>query len=324
VVALVPALAGWFVAAASLFLLATAIGLFARRASIDASEHFVWFITIAGLLLLAGMQFVYVRDFLDGSAYHRMNTVFKFSVHAWLLLMLATALVLPRLVAAAYSAGTLGRLSILPLAAMGALGMVFPIWGTAARIETRIQGAQDLPPTLDALAFMRTAFFQPPDTRSVIRLAEDRAAVRWLGEHVRRQALILESSQVDYYRNFGTRIASLTGLAGLNGMHQSEQRDPAQVAARASLHHALWTPLPGREFCTLYRHHGVDIVYAGQLEQINHPRMFEEIPKLVRRGCLVPVFRRGSTTIYFTSAFMDHRAAVGIAVTPLGPATLAD
>ncbi|MBY4595922.1 hypothetical protein K3217_10275 [bacterium BD-1] len=311
-IALAPAFTGWFVAALSLFLLSLAIVLTGRSSSTDANESFFRLMLVTGLLLLAGLQFVYVRDFLDGSDHYRMNTVFKFSIHAWLLLMLAVSLAWPRVIHLATSAGVLGRLWVLPLAALCIASLVFPLWGTAARMEARIQGAKNLTPTLDALAFMRVSDFKPTPDSASIHLKEDWTAIRWLNEHVLGHALILESSQVDYYRHFGTRIASLTGLSGLNGLHEPEQRDPTRVAARARLHAALWSPRTPQEACALYRGHSIDIVYAGQLERIMHPAMFEQFPGAVQSGCLEPVFTSGSTTIYFTQAFIHHRSALGI------------
>ena len=49
-----------------------------------------------GLAVVAGIEIVYLRDFLEGSDWYRMNTLFKFSIPAWLLLALAAGADAPR------------------------------------------------------------------------------------------------------------------------------------------------------------------------------------------------------------------------------------
>ncbi len=57
---------------------------------------------VLGLGVALGVEFIYVRDFLDNSLWERMNTVFKFYYQVWTLLALSGALVfaqiLPRVV----------------------------------------------------------------------------------------------------------------------------------------------------------------------------------------------------------------------------------
>src|SRR2546421_2936693 len=50
-----------------------------------------------GLCISLGVEVVYVRDFLDGGIYARMNTVFKFSIQAWFCFAIGDALVVQRL-----------------------------------------------------------------------------------------------------------------------------------------------------------------------------------------------------------------------------------
>jgi uncharacterized membrane protein len=55
-----------------------------RLSKFDAETRFTYILLLAGLCISLGLEIVYVRDFLDGGDYERMNTVFKFSIQAWL------------------------------------------------------------------------------------------------------------------------------------------------------------------------------------------------------------------------------------------------
>ncbi len=55
-----------------------------RSSIVEAKTRFTYILLLAGLCISLGLEIVYVRDFLDGSDYERMNTVFKFSMQAWL------------------------------------------------------------------------------------------------------------------------------------------------------------------------------------------------------------------------------------------------
>ena len=59
-------------------------GFVARSSIFDAKARFTYILLLAGLCISLGLEIVYVRDFLDGGDYERMNTVFKFSMQAWL------------------------------------------------------------------------------------------------------------------------------------------------------------------------------------------------------------------------------------------------
>jgi uncharacterized membrane protein len=56
----------------------------ARPLKFDASTRFTSMLLLTGLCISLGLEIVYVRDFLDGGDYERMNTVFKFSIQAWI------------------------------------------------------------------------------------------------------------------------------------------------------------------------------------------------------------------------------------------------
>jgi uncharacterized membrane protein len=100
------AVAAWLldrtVLALCLAVLAVALPLLWRRErEADASDQLATMLAITGVLLLGGTQIFYLKDFLQGSDYYRMNTLFKFFNQVWVLWAVAGAIALPRLWAAA-------------------------------------------------------------------------------------------------------------------------------------------------------------------------------------------------------------------------------
>jgi uncharacterized membrane protein len=85
-----------------LALLAIALPLLWRREDeADSADHLATMLAATGVAILAGTQVFYLKDFLQGSEYYRMNTLFKFFNQVWVLWALAAAIVLPRLWSAA-------------------------------------------------------------------------------------------------------------------------------------------------------------------------------------------------------------------------------
>ncbi len=346
--AVVAWLAGWSVLALCLAWLGLATAVLWRSArTTDPGAALAAVLTATGLAILAGTQVFYLKDFLNGSDYYRMNTLFKFFSQAWVIWGVAAAIATPRLLDALFPDGgrkservgeveservgevesgrgeegekegtpspfsrashsSYARIrSFLPrLAWAVAFGLLllaslaYPILGTPARLDQRMPGWRPEVGTLNGLDFMRQGSYSWPDFNNVIELRYEWEALQWLLNHIRGNAVILESAEVDYYRAWGTRMASNTGLSGLRGMHEQEQRYPEDVGRRDGLHRELWqTPDIARTLQLLEELH-VDLVYVGQLERYLHPDGVRKFESMAAQGLLTPLFQNERATIY--------------------------
>ncbi|HAJ36296.1 MAG TPA: hypothetical protein DCL15_11440, partial [Chloroflexi bacterium] len=351
VLALVALLAGWGVLAICLAWLGLAVAMLWRRsASVDAGDAFVAVLTATGLAILAGTQLFYLKDFLNGSDYYRMNTLFKFFSQVWVIWGVAAALATPRLLNALFperkqgdsgierveigdaSAGAQqpnpsipqalnpqspipnlqSRLLRFAWAAVFVLLLVaslaYPILGTPARLDQRMPGWRPEVGTLNGLEFMREGAYAWPDFNNVIELRYEWQALQWLLEHVRGNAVILESSEVEYYRAWGTRMASNTGLSGLKGMHEQEQRYPEDVGYRDGLHRELWITSDVARTQQIIDELHIDLVYVGQLERFLHPDGVRKFEAMAAQGLLTPLYQNERVTIYGVPGRLEQQA----------------
>lgn len=283
-------------------------------------------LTVTGLALLAGTQVVYLKDHLNGGDAYRMNTLFKFYSQVWVLWGLAAAIVAPRIstyIERIFAPGnpegrrngrvegTGAGLSFgQSIAAMmnGAWGfgfavllcasLAYPIFGTPSRLSQRFSGWRPPIGTLDGMAFMEKGVYYWPDGDNAIELRYDWEAIQWLLENVRGNVVLAESAQLDYYRAGGTRVASMTGLSGLMGMHEGEQRYGKDVGARHGNLSEFWNTDDLARIQALIDELQIGLIYIGQLEQHQHPGASERFAQLEKVGLLERVYRNPEVTIY--------------------------
>ncbi len=280
-----------------------------RRAA--AEDAFVAWLLVMGLAIVAGTELIYLRDFLEGGDWYRMNTLFKFSVPAWLLLSVAGGVVLAKLWARARRAAAwVGLPWQVATAALLAVSFIFLAVGVRTRIEDRFPGARPAFGTLDGTAYMTVGSYTWPSSDSVITLNGERYAIRWLFDHVTGSPVIAEAPAgsyevqggavgYDYYRAGGLRVASLTGFPTFVGQHQSEQRPGDQVGPRTDLGQEFFQTTDIARARELTDDLRVGYVYVGRLEQIlfreESLRKFEVMAEL---GDLAVVYRNADVTIY--------------------------
>jgi YYY domain-containing protein len=259
--------------------------LFLLRPEPDAGETFTSLLLFTGLLVLLGVEFFFLRDFLGGSSYYRMNTLFKFYIQVWVMLGVAGAYLLVELLSArpvrerAPHGGVLlmfpstrnPRWFILGFVWQAMIMLlivavlVYPALGTPSRVRDRFDRS---PPvgTLDGMAYMTTSTLVWPQGNR-IKLEYDYEAIRWLQANVKGTPVLAEA-KIGFYREGGMRVASYTGLPmPLGGLHQNEQRWPEQIGQRDGLYMEFWNTSDPTRAWELIQELDISYIYLGQLEQ---------------------------------------------------------
>jgi len=238
---------------------------------------------LGALGLLLGTELLFLRDTFGT----RMNTVFKFYYHVWLLLGLLSPLLaaylLQRRPAAATGmlAAVAHVLGVAVVALAGGLalaGLLYPVEATWAKTD-RFRG----PATLDGAAWLEQAL--PGDAR----------AVRWLRERIAGRPVIVEAVGGDY-TEYG-RIAAFAGLpTPLNWPgHELQWRGPlAEFARRQEVVDSIYQRAAASTLLPLLHELRAEYVYVGRLEAEKYgPGVYTRFD-----GVLEPVYRQDDVVIY--------------------------
>jgi YYY domain-containing protein len=232
---------------------------------------FVLLMAFTGLMLISGVEFVYLRDAFGT----RMNTVFKFYFQAWALLGLAAAFGLYYVLE---SCGTAMR-AVLSLffTAFLLAGLLYPLGASISRT-----GNFAGPPTLDGMAFVARSH------------PEEHAAIQWLNENVSGHPVIVEAVRGSFAYEHA-RVSSRTGLPAVMGWTGHEDQ-----------WHALYDEIRERErdVKTLYEgniqdaqriieKHDVRYVYVGYLERAEFGNAVEKFGRFMDVA-----YQTGDTIIY--------------------------
>jgi YYY domain-containing protein len=281
---------------------------FHRRSA--PADNLAALLIVVGAAVVAGTELIYLRDFLDGGDWYRMNTLFKFSVPAWLFLGLACGALLSRLWRGD------GQPSVIRLAwraaAAGLIvaGLLFAPLGIPARVQDRFPERQPPIGTLNGMDYMTVGTLYWPDAEHPIDLAYDYLAVQWLLDHVTGTPVIAEapagnyvvageSLAADYYRAGGLRVASFTGFPTLVGQHQYEQRPAEQVGPRTQLAQELFQTTDLARARELLVELHVDYIYIGALERgLFSAEGLRKFDALTESGDLKAVYRSLQVMIY--------------------------
>ncbi len=262
------------------------------------ADGFAWLCCAYACLIVAGCEVIFIRDFLEGGEWKRMNTIFKFYFPAWMFFAIAATYALARMSAgftrlkhtkprsrSAYAGYVVWFACV---GAYVALCAVFPVM----TVYTKRHG-QDvyqrhlLPPTLDGLAYIKAT---DPD---------EYEAIRWLNANVPGIPTIVEAVNNDYLYEYA-RISTNTGLPAILGWpshvdqrehwRRTEQRrkDVAEIYGSGDVFRVL----------DILRSYRAQYIVVGSTERRDFSsemlRKFEEFPEY-----FVPVFRRGDSVIYF-------------------------
>jgi YYY domain-containing protein len=262
----------------------------------NPASTFTYLLLLMGLCISLGVEIVYIRDFLDGGNYERMNTVFKFSMQAWLCFAVGGALVVQRLW---NDLRGIVRQTWLVLFSLLALSCsVFLPLGTLSRIDDHQLWAvasaptqnADYSPTLDGFAFARAWY------------AGDARAISWLNEHITGSPIILEAATPVSYQWFN-RISVFTGFPDVLGWadHEDEQRYNYQPVNRMTDIGIIYTTPDTAQAIELLYYYHVRYIYVGELEREAYAQQstagLDKFDKMVG-STLRLVYRLDGVTIY--------------------------
>jgi uncharacterized membrane protein len=254
---------------------------------------------VCALGLLLGTELLFLRDTFGS----RMNTVFKFHYHVWLLLGLLSPLLVAYLLrgplvettaqaavdrrrrgAPAVVRGpsplttAFGGLAVALAAVLVVGGMLYPLGATIAKTNG-FHG----PATLNGAAWLEQA--RPGDAQ----------AIRWLADHVPGRPVIAEAVGDDY-SEFG-RVSTFAGLPTLVGWigHELQWRgNLGEYQNRQQAAEAIYRGGDLTALLPLLQAQRVNYVYVGRLEAEKYgPGVYDRF-----EGRLEPVYRAADVAIY--------------------------
>jgi YYY domain-containing protein len=248
---------------------------------------FVYAMLALGLGLCGGVEMFT----LDGDI-GRMNTVFKFYLHVWMMWGVVSAFgmwylfgVMRPQEAFLKRAGAMNETLVkVPRYAFAGvatlllvLALVYPYFGTRARIHDRFNPAQGT--GNDGLAYLDkggpyAVDYEATGVHGVHNMALTRDGINWMREHIQGSPTVMEANGPSY-RSLGNRVAIDTGLPAVSGwqFHQEQQR--VKFAVGVDLRHTDITTFYSTTDVSaarlILRKYDVQWVIFGDEEQFNYP-----------------------------------------------------
>jgi uncharacterized membrane protein len=232
---------------------------------------FVLLMAFTGLMLIFGVEFVYLKDAFGT----RMNTVFKFYFQAWALLGLAAAFGLYYVLE---SCNVVTRVLLsLVFAVFLFAGLLYPLGASISRT-----GNFSVPPTLDGVAFVARS--RP----------EEHAAIQWLNENVSGHPVIVEAVGGSFAYEHA-RVSSRTGLPAVMGWTGHENQWHAlydEIIEREQDVNALYGG-DIEDAKRIIAKYDVRYVFVGYLERAEFGNAVDKFGRFMDVG-----FQAGDTIIY--------------------------
>ncbi|HKV59514.1 MAG TPA: DUF2298 domain-containing protein [Ktedonobacteraceae bacterium] len=273
-----------------------AMGVFLLIVQRDPRTRFISLLLLAALCISLGLEFVYVRDFLDNTIYERMNSVFKFSIQAWFCFAIGGALAAQRLWK--HLRGPLRSVWAVLFTLLIISNSLFLTLGTLARIHDHQLWAQgqspvysvNYTPTLNGEAFIHAWY--PGDAE----------AIAWINENIDGSPVMLEAAEPYSFSWFG-RVSVYTGLPDVLGWpdHVAEQRYSEQVLSRMTDVGIIYSTADPNQANQLLRYYHVRYIYVGELEREAYASQsiggLDKFDRMVGSGLRI-VYRHDGVTIY--------------------------
>jgi uncharacterized membrane protein len=245
----------------------------------SAPDVFALLLIVLALLLVYSVEFVYLRDLFNT----RMNTVFKFYYQAWVVLALASAYGVSRLVERS-SPWLLKAPAILLTALLATGSLIYPF----AAIPSKAGDFRGRP-TLDGLAHLRQG--SPADV----------AAIEWIRANLPPTAVVLEATGGSYSPEGAGRISMSTGNPTLLGwdFHERQWRGGAYdrlAAGRPEALEQIYRIARPEELRSLLERWNVDYVLIGPLERRKYGMTDAALVRFDR--VLAQVYNKDGVRIY--------------------------
>ena len=232
----------------------------------------------------------------------RMNTVFKLSLQAWLLMGVAAAVGFAAVWTSRERRSVPARIWAVALVVLAAGGAVYPIIAVPARTHDRFT---PMSPGLDGKAYMSTAVYaDAPDGRPDVRfpLSNDLAAIDWLRANVDGSPVVLEATIPEY--RWGSRVSIYTGLPTVLGWnwHETQQRPGFGMMLeerRTDVQRMLGETTSFDSVRPLLDKYHVRLIYVGDLERAYYDASaLAKFEDAAREGELTVVYDGPGVTIY--------------------------
>ncbi len=270
-----------------------ALGLFIDQ---DRSREEI----IVGVLVLAAMGLALLVEIavLEGDM-HRMNTIFKFYLQIWLLLVVAAGAGLAWFWPKIRSAIDAIRIPwSVVLAVLIGLAMLYTLMATWAKVGDRWN--VEAPHTLDGMAYMPTV--SRYENEKSFSLQPDYVAIRWLQDNIDGHPVVMEMVSPAEYM-WGNRISIYTGLPSVVGWswHQRQQRgiDAPEVLDRHRIVKEFYNTTDLDYTREIIDEYDIELIMVGELEKAYAGQAgIAKFETLNSMGVLSPIFDQNGTVIY--------------------------
>lgn len=322
-------------------LLAAAGLVLALHGRARPAVRLVGWLLFVGALLTGFVEYVVLSGDIG-----RMNTVFKFYIHVWILWSIAAGAALAALLARA--GGGAERRAPLPRAGAAALaaaatlvlascGGIYTVTAARAKILDRFPADRSIDaeraaalrrPSLSGIDYMAHAAYLEygrDDAPELLDLRADLEGIRWLLEHVEGTPTLIEATwPINYH--WGSRFSIYTGLPTVIGWdwHQKQQKaaildDP--VGNRLNDVQTIYETTDDAMAEALLDRYAVELVIVGQLERMRYDAAgLAKFARWAEDGRLEVVFANDLLTIYRRPAAAPAAPApTGAAPSPVRP-----